>query len=230
MSKLVFNRMVGPVAVLLFSFAHAHAQSPAPQAPVPPARLVQTPAFQAPVAQAPVAQGAVVQYQAAQAPAGQVQAAVPQQPAPAPQVMMLRAPLSDAEVAARELVTTMRLEDQFRELMPTIVTSMKPGIVQKRADVERDYDALAPLLMATLGPRMNELSNAIVAIYVSNFTAEELREVTAFYRSPAGQKFLLKTPLVSQQTLGVGQKFGQSVGADAQLRMVEELRKRGHSM
>jgi hypothetical protein len=107
---------------------------------------------------------------------------------------------------------------------------MKPAIVQNLADVERDYDALMPRLMAGMEARMSELSDALVAIYSSNFSAEELRAVTAFYRTPAGQKFLLKTPLIAQQTMAVGQKFGQSVGADAQKRMIEELRNKGHTL
>jgi uncharacterized protein len=84
--------------------------------------------------------------------------------------------------------------------------------------------------MAGMEARMSELSDALVAIYSSNFSAEELRAVTAFYRTPAGQKFLLKTPLIAQQTMAVGQKFGQSVGADAQKRMIEELRNKGHAL
>jgi hypothetical protein len=33
-----------------------------------------------------------------------------------------------------------------------------------------------------------------------------------------------------QQTMTVGQKFGQSVAADMQKRMIEELRKKGHTL
>jgi hypothetical protein len=139
-------------------------------------------------------------------------------------------PASDAEVAARELVTTMKLDEQFKALMPMILKTMKPAIVQNRADVERDFDTLAPKLLEGFQGRMSELSDAVVAVYSSNFSAEELRAATAFYRSPAGQKFLLKTPLVTQQTMAIGQKFGQSVGADAQKRMIEELRNKGHTL
>jgi hypothetical protein len=139
-------------------------------------------------------------------------------------------PAPDAEVAARELVTTMKLDEQFKALMPMILKTMKPAIVQNRADVERDFDSLAPKLLEGFQARMSELSDAVVAVYSSNFNAEELRAATAFYRSPAGQKFLLKTPLVTQQTMAIGQKFGQSVGADAQKRMIEELRNKGHTL
>ncbi|MDB5515886.1 MAG: hypothetical protein JWQ17_2644, partial [Tardiphaga sp.] len=98
-------------------------------------------------------------------------------------------------------MTTMKLDEQFKALMPMILKTMKPAIVQNRADVEHDFDTLAPKLLEDFQARMSELSDAVVAVYFSNFSAEELRAATAFYRSPAGQKFLLKTPLVTQQTM-----------------------------
>jgi hypothetical protein len=141
-----------------------------------------------------------------------------------------QSPASEAQVAARELIATMKIQDQFKALMPMIMNTIKPAIVQNRPDVERDYDALVPVLTTSMAARLDELSEAIVAIYSSNFSVEELRAVTAFYRTPAGQKFLQKTPLVAQQTMAAGQKFGQLVGADVQKRMIEELRNKGHTL
>ena len=138
-----------------------------------------------------------------------------------------QSPVNDTEAAARELITTMKLDEQFKTLMPGIMRMIKPAIVQNRPDVEREFDALMPVLMAGMQARMGELLDAVVAVYVSNFSADELRAATAFYRTPAGQKFLQKNPLVAQQTMLLGQKFGQSVGAEAQKRMIEELRKKG---
>jgi hypothetical protein len=71
-------------------------------------------------------------------------------------------PASDAEAAARELVTTMKLDEQFKALMPMILKTMKPAIVQNRADVERDFDTLAPKLLEGFQARMSELSDAVV--------------------------------------------------------------------
>jgi uncharacterized protein len=107
--------------------------------------------------------------------------------------------------------------------------TMKPAIVLNRADVERDYDAPMATLMAGMEARVSELSDAPVAIYSGNFSAEEVRAVTAFCRTRRAE-ILLKIPSVAGQTMAAGQKFGQSVGADAQARMIEELRSKGHSL
>ena len=54
--------------------------------------------------------------------------------------------------------------------------------------------------------------------------------VTAFYRTPTGEKFLQRLPTVTQQSMALGQKFGQSVASELQGRMIDELRKRGHKI
>jgi len=139
-------------------------------------------------------------------------------------------PTSETEAAARELVSTMKITDQFMALMPIVIKALKPAIVQNRPDVERDFDAITPSLLQGMTTRLDDFTNAVVAVYVSNFTADELRAATAFYRTPAGQKFLVKTPLVTQQSMALGQKIGQSIAADVRQKIIDELRKKGHSI
>jgi hypothetical protein len=141
-----------------------------------------------------------------------------------------QSPSPDALAAAKELVTAMNLSEQFKALMPMIMKNLKPAIVQGRNDVDRDYEAMTPILLEWFQARMGELSEAVAIVYSSNFSAEDLRAVTAFYKTPAGQKLLEKTPVVTQQTMAAGQKFGQSVAADMQKRIIEELRKKGHTL
>jgi hypothetical protein len=139
-------------------------------------------------------------------------------------------PDPDSKAAARELITTIKLGDQFKALLPMIFKAMKPAIVQNRPDVDHDFDALVPVLTGKMTVRINELEDSMVEIYANNFSGAELRELTAFYKSPTGQKFLQKTPLVTQQTMAAGQKFGQSAGAEAQKEMIEQLRNKGHTL
>ena len=141
-----------------------------------------------------------------------------------------QSPSPYAMVAAHELIVTMRAADYFKAIMPTIVQGLKPAIVQGRPQVERDYDAVMPLLLESMNARVNEIIDQIAAVYARNFTAEELREVLAFYRGPTGQKFVQKLPAITQESMLIGQRFGQSIGGEIRARMIEELRKRGHDI
>jgi hypothetical protein len=139
-------------------------------------------------------------------------------------------PSPESIAAAKELVATIKLDEQFKNLLPMIMTTLKPAIVQGRADVERDYDAMIPMLLQGFQNRMGELSDAVVKVYASNFSADDLRALTVFYKTPVGQKFLQKTPLVTRQTMAAGQQFGRSVAGEIRTRMIEELRKKGHAI
>ncbi len=151
-------------------------------------------------------------------------------------VMFLTGPVraqsqnADAEEAARELIVTMKLGDQFKAMLPMIFKAFKPAIVQNRPDVDRDFDALEPILQGKMNARVDELQNAMATIYANNFSAGELRDLNAFYKTPTGQKLLAKLPVVTQQSMAAGQQFGRAVGAEAQKEMMEQLRNKGHSL
>jgi uncharacterized protein len=136
-------------------------------------------------------------------------------------------PAPDALAAARDLVETMHLTKQYEAILPSIIKTIKPSIVQGRAEVDRQYDALTPVMLEGFRSRLSEMTDAVVTVYASNFSVEELQALTAFYKSPVGQKMLDKLPAVTQQTIAVGAKFGRSVGEDLRKRMIEELRKKG---
>jgi hypothetical protein len=111
-----------------------------------------------------------------------------------------------------------------------IMQQLKPTIVQGRPEVERDFDVILPQVVEAMRARSDAFVDAIAVIYAHNFTADELRQLTAFYRGPVGQKFLEKMPLIAQERMTMGQKFGQELAGDLRNRIIEELRKRGHNI
>ncbi len=141
-----------------------------------------------------------------------------------------QAPTPDTLAAAREPVVVMRTAESFKAVMPIIVKNLKPAIVQNRPQVERDYDAIIPLMLESMNARVSEIIDQIAALYARTFTAEELREVTAFYRGPTGQKLVEKLPVITQESMMIGQRFGQAVAGELRGRIVDELRKRGHDI
>jgi hypothetical protein len=133
----------------------------------------------------------------------------------------------EALAAARELVETVHLAEQYKAVLASLFKAMKPGIVQGRAEVEWQYDALAPLMEEGFRARVSEMLEAAAIVYAKYFSADDLRTPSAFYKKPAGQRLIEKTPLVAKELTVVGGQFGQSVGRDVEQRMKEELRKKG---
>src|SRR5262245_31529794 len=140
------------------------------------------------------------------------------------------APDPEALTAAKELVTSMKLADQLRTLLPIIMQGMKPAIVQNRPAVERDYDAMLPVLLEVTNQRIGEYIEVMATIYARNFTADELRQVAAFYQTPTGRKMLEKLPSLTQESMAAGQRFGQALSKEFETRIKDELRKKGHNI
>jgi hypothetical protein len=139
-------------------------------------------------------------------------------------------PSPEAMTAARALVTTMKLSDQYKALLPAILLGLKPAVVQDRPEIERDYDAMMPMLVDAFAPYYSAMVDEIATVYANNFTAGELREIEAFYRQPIGQKLLEKAPAMAQQSMQVGQDASRKAADDLRGRLTEALRQKGHKL
>lgn len=143
---------------------------------------------------------------------------------------MAQAPSPDALAIARELIATSRAAENVKLILPSIVQLIKPAIVQGRPQVEKDFDAITPLLLESFKVRLGELTDQIVVVYATNFTVAEMKDIIAFYRGPTGQKLLAKGPTIAQQSMAAGQQLGAQIGRELQSRIIEELKKKGHNI
>jgi|ERR1700722_11584069 hypothetical protein len=142
-------------------------------------------------------------------------------------VAKAQAPAPEALSAAKELLETMHYKEQVSAILPGVFKALKPSIVQGRAEVDREYETLTPVMLEGFQARLSELSEAAALVYARNFSSDDLRALTAFYKTPTGQRLLQKLPVVTQEVMVVGTKFGQSVAEQIRKRMIEELRKKG---
>lgn len=137
---------------------------------------------------------------------------------------------NEAKKAAVQLLVTMRAKEQMTMMLPILFDALKPAVIQGRAELERDYEALRQPMIDGFTSRADGFLEAMSLLYARHFTAAELRELEAFMRQPTGQKFLAKTPIVTKESAQIGQRFGEGVAADLRNKMIDELRKRGHKI
>jgi hypothetical protein len=123
--------------------------------------------------------------------------------------------------AARELIGTMKLEDQFKAQVPSLIANIKPVIVQNRPEVEKQYKAMMPTFQQQATQRVNELTDALATIYAQNFTVDELHAIATFYGTPAGRKLNELNPAVNSQSMQAVKQF--------QLAVLDNIKKQMHS-
>jgi uncharacterized protein len=139
--------------------------------------------------------------------------------------------LSEQMVAARELVTVMKMTDLLKTMVPALMNQMKATmLVGRPPEFVRDFEAAMPVIIATMERHYGEFTDAMATVYAANFSAQELRDITAFYRTSTGQKMLARMPLLTQESIKVGQAWGLKMAEDLKQRMITEMRKKGYNI
>jgi hypothetical protein len=137
------------------------------------------------------------------------------------------APDPDAIAAAKELVIAMRATEQFKLLVPQMMQAMKQAALSGQPQMEPQFDAISAVLLKAASARVDEVSDQMVGVYARHFTADELRQLTAFYHAPVGQKLLQAQPAIAQESFAIGQNLARTIATEMQGQINEELRKRG---
>jgi hypothetical protein len=75
-----------------------------------------------------------------------------------------------------------------------------------------------------------ELEEPVIAIYDANFSADEIKQLVAFYQSPVGRKIVIQSPQLMQQSVAMGQSWGQQAGAHAIERIRAAAKQKGYDL
>lgn len=141
-----------------------------------------------------------------------------------------QAPSPEAMNAARKLVVTLKIADQYRAQLPQLLLKLRPVVAQDRPEIERDYDAMTAPGAEIYAPYLAAMIDQIAAVYAQNFSVDELRQIEAFYAGPAGKKFLEKSDALAQASAQISQDVSQKAADELKQRLIEALRQRGHKL
>ena len=72
---------------------------------------------------------------------------------------------------------------------------------------------------------MHELLEELVPVYDKYYTLADLKTVNAFYETPTGQKVLAALPQITQESMQIGQAWGQRIGAQIMAEAQQEKSK-----
>jgi hypothetical protein len=135
-----------------------------------------------------------------------------------------------AVAAAREVVELKGGAQMFDPIIIGVVEQTKVALVQTNPQLARDLDAVSAQLRSEYAPRRDELVAEAAKYYAQRFTEQELREIVAFLRTPAGRKMVAQEPLALEDTFRYVQQWSQRIGEDVMNRFRAEMKKKGHNL
>ena len=132
-------------------------------------------------------------------------------------------------VAARELVAAMRAESQIL----TTIDAMRGYLVQSfvTAAPQLGEDRVRALVDEFIMPEFRagagEFPEMFAGLYAQRLSAEEMRDLARFYRTPLGQRLLAITPEITAAITPIAAAWGQRVVQQALTKHRDALRQRG---
>jgi hypothetical protein len=133
-------------------------------------------------------------------------------------------------LVAKQLVTVTGATALFNPLIAGVVEQAKLLYLQQNPGLAKDLNEIANQMRKDLQPRLAELTNEIAKLYATNFTEQELKDILAFYRSPAGKKMLTEQPNVIDASMRFAQDWANNLSEQVTAKMRDELKKKGHDM
>jgi hypothetical protein len=112
-------------------------------------------------------------------------------------------------------------------MMPQVIGNLK----KINANIpQAAWDDFARLGTEEFKKSLAELEEPIIAIFDKNFTDDEIKQLTVFYKTPLGQKVVTQMPVVMQQSAQLGQTWGAQVGARVAERIRAAAKQKGYEL
>jgi hypothetical protein len=146
---------------------------------------------------------------------------------------LLNLPASAEEItpshlaAALETVASAKAARGFDNVLPLLSEKTQDQLIRLRPDLYKQISDVVAQVALKLAARRSDLDSDIARIWAKSFTEDELKSITAFYKSPAGAKFVDVGPKVIGDSLQAVKGWSARVGEELLEKSKEELKKQG---
>ncbi|NIX76953.1 DUF2059 domain-containing protein [Microvirga terricola] len=99
-----------------------------------------------------------------------------------------------------------------------------------RPEVKQDLDQVVAMLRPEIEQQKEKMVEAASKAFASRLTEAELKEIAAFYKSPAGVKYVQTQPVILDEIVRELATWTQNVAEYVMIRARAEMGKRGHQL
>ena len=120
--------------------------------------------------------------------------------------------VSDRHDAAVALLNQMHTIDNVSAMLPGIIAQVRQAVTRGDPDLIKQFQGFAPKLQGEAEAEKLSLIEQLADIYAKTFTADEIKEMAAFYQTPLGQKIVSTQAQIGSEILTATRNWGQRVG------------------
>jgi hypothetical protein len=150
-------------------------------------------------------------------------------PAPAAQpALPTMAATPESRQAAATLTEMIGVTRQSQQLVAVMRAQMVQMVIRSSGKSPEEASKIVDeVLMPDFTSQETELTDAIIDVWASNFSTEDLKALHDFYATPLGQRLIATLPQITQQGMAAGQAWGRRIYQAAIQKHKDELTARG---
>jgi hypothetical protein len=139
-------------------------------------------------------------------------------------------PTPAALALAKELVVLKGGAAMFDPLIPGVIQRVKQSLEPTNPQLIGQLNEVATMLNQEYAPKRADILNEVAKSYAEHFTEAELKEILAFYKTPAGRKMLAEEPKVIDLSLKAAQDWAVKFSDVVMQRFRVEMKKKGYDL
>lgn len=158
-------------------------------------------------------------------------AAAQQPPAPATtQAAPQPEPPASTLAAAREVVETSGMARSFAPMVPDLIAQIVPTITRTHPELTTDLNDVVKQLGPEFQKDGERMTDIAAHVFARRMSEADLKATAAFFKSPAGQKYVEVQPGMLDELVVAMQSWNQQLSNIMFSRIREEMAKKGHSL
>lgn len=140
-------------------------------------------------------------------------------------------PLSQSHLeAAREVVILTGVAENIDNIYREFAQNTQQLVGSTRPELLKDMVEVLASLKVEADKRSTDITRTAIEIFARKMTEADLKEVVAFFKSPAGQRYSNLRPQAMQELFSILQPWSVQTSNFLFDRFSQEMRKRGHQL
>jgi uncharacterized protein len=153
-----------------------------------------------------------------------------QQPAPAAAPAAAPAFAESHLAVAREVAIGSGLSRGFDGMVPQIADQIRASVSRTRPELIKDMEESLKPIIAELSKRTDTMIAIASRLFAARMTEAELKDISAFFKSASGQKYVNVQGPMLNELFAEMQVFSQTLGNIMMDELREAMRKKGHQL
>ncbi len=125
--------------------------------------------------------------------------------------------------AAKKTIVATNSTQKLNDILPAAAANLAGRMIESRPDIEAQITLFVNESALELAPRRGDLEKEVALIYARIFSEDELQQITEFFTTKAGEKFLTELPLIVREMGKASNVWGTGINRDLSKNVQEKI-------